>query len=101
MEARELKIEELVKDYDGQVVKALRTYQNTKEWNQYAKEFKEVFENAKRVSEAEAKEVCDYLWKYFDRVLSEYNENNIDNNDELQAFLKLKEVMDNMKQETL
>lgn len=33
-------IEKLVKDYDGQVVKALRTYQNTKEWTQYAEEFK-------------------------------------------------------------
>lgn len=94
-------IEELVKDYDGQVVKALRTYQNTKEWNQYAEEFKEVFENAEKVSEEEAKKVCDYLWEYFDRVLSEYNENNIKNNNELQAFLRLKEVMDNIKQETL
>ena len=55
-------IEELVKDYDGQVVKALRTYQNTKEWNQYAEEFKEVFENAEKVSEEEAKKVCDYLF---------------------------------------
>ena len=94
-------IEKLVKDYDGQVVKALRTYQNTQEWTQYAEEFKEVFENAKKVSEEEAKKVCDYLWEYFDRVLSEYNENNIKNNNELQAFLRLKEVMDNIKQETL
>lgn len=94
-------IEELVKDYDGQVVKALRTYQNTKEWNQYAEEFKEVFENAEKVSEEEAKKVCDYLWEYFDRVLSEYDEGNIENNNELQAFLRLKEVMNKMKQETL
>lgn len=94
-------IEELVKYYDGQVVKALRTYQNTKEWNQYAEEFKEVFENAEKVSEEESKKVCDYLWEYFDRVLSEYDEGNIENNNELQAFLRLKEVMNKMKQETL
>lgn len=58
-------LEELIKDYDGQVVKALRTIQNTREWNQYAEEFKQIYEKAREVSEDKANKVKDWAWEYF------------------------------------
>jgi hypothetical protein len=90
-------VEELLQENGGQMIKAVRTYRNTREWNQFAEDFKELYESAKRVSEREAKKVKDVTWEYFDRVLSEYNEDNIENEDELKAFLRLKETMESMK----
>ena len=90
-------LEELIKDYDGQVVKAFRTIQNTMEWNQYAEEFKQIYNKAREVSEDEANKVKDWAWEYFNRVLSEFNENNIENEDELKAFLGLKDTMESLK----
>lgn len=90
-------IEELVQDYNGQVIKAVRTYRNTQDWNQYAEEFKQIYEKVKEVSEEETKRFKDGAWDYFNRVLSEFNEDNIENEDELKAFLRLKETMEGLK----
>lgn len=43
-------VEELLQENGGQMIKAVRTYRNTREWNQFAEDFKELYESAKRVS---------------------------------------------------
>jgi hypothetical protein len=90
-------VEELLQENGGQVIKAVRTYRNTKEWNQFAEDFKELYDSAKRVSEGEAKKVRDMIWEYFNGVLSEFNEDSIENEDELKAFLRLKDTMESLK----
>nr|DAQ95822.1 MAG TPA: hypothetical protein [Caudoviricetes sp.] len=33
-------VEELLQENGGQMIKAVRTYRNTREWNQFAEDFK-------------------------------------------------------------
>lgn len=90
-----------MENLDKEIYKIFQTYQNITCWNAFTEEFTNDFEEAKKESEGEAKRVKELCEKYFDRLTEGYDENKIENEEELKAFLRLKEVMANMKQETL
>ena len=66
--------------YVEKTLKALRSYRKISEWNHFAKEFDEV-EQVRELSE-----------RYFSRVKGEVNKDDL-NEEELEAFTKLEEVM--------
>lgn len=86
---------------EKEVYRIIQAHQNIVCWNAFAEEFVEDFKEAKKVSESEAKRVKELCEKYFNRITEGYNESNIEREDELKAYLRLKEVVDNIKQETL
>lgn len=86
---------------EKELYKFIQAYQNITTWNVFADEFANDFEEAKKVSESEANRVREICEKHFNKITEGYDESNIENENELKAFLRLKEVMDNMKQETL
>lgn len=83
---------------EKEVYRIIQAHQNIICWNAFAEEFVEDFKEAKKMSESEAKrrvkELCE---KYFNRITEGYNENNIEREDELKAYLRLKEVVESMK----
>ena len=81
-------------------LKALRSYRKISDWNHFAKEFDEVYEGAKELGNDEVEQVRELSDRYFSRVKSDVNKDDL-NEEELEAFAKLEEVMNKIKQETL
>lgn len=86
--------------YIERTLKALRSYRKISDWNHFAKEFDEVYEGAKELSDNEVEQVRELSERYFSRVKDEVNKDDL-NEGELEAFTKLEEVMNKIKYEEL
>lgn len=82
--------------YVEKTLKALRSYRKISEWNHFAKEFDEVYEGAKELGNNEVEQVRALSERYFSRVKGEVNKDDL-NEEELQAFTKLGEIMNKIK----
>lgn len=82
--------------YVEKTLKALRSYRKITEWNRFAKSFEEVYEGAKRTGEIEVEQVRALSERYFSRVSNDVNKDDL-NEEELEAFTKLEEVMNRIK----
>lgn len=82
---------------EKELYKFIQAYQNITTWNVFADEFANDFEEAKKVSEGEAKRVKEICEKHFNKITEGYDESKIENEDELKAFLRLKETVESMK----
>lgn len=82
--------------YTERTLKALRSYRKISEWNHFAKEFDEVYEGAKELGNDEVEQVKSLSERYFSRVKGEVNKDDL-NEEELEAFTKLEEVMNKIK----
>lgn len=78
--------------YVEKTLKALRSYRKISDWNHFAKEFDEVYEGAKDLGNDEVEQVRKLSERYFSRVKGEVNKDDL-NEEELEAFTKLEEVM--------
>ena len=87
-------------NYVERTVKALRSYRKISEWNHFAKSFEEVYEGAKRTGEVDVEQVRALSERYFSRVKGEVNKEDL-NEEELEAFTKLEDVMNKIKQEKI
>lgn len=83
-------------DYAERTLKALRSYRKISDWNHFAKEFDEVYEGAKELDNDEVEQVRELSDRYFSRVKGEVNKDDL-NEEELEAFTKLEEVMNKIK----
>lgn len=83
-------------NYIERTLKALRSYRKISEWNHFAKEFDEVYEGAKELGNNEVEQVRELSDRYFSRVKGEVNKDDL-NEEELEAFTKLEEVMNKIK----
>lgn len=86
--------------YVEKTLKALRSYRKITEWNHFAKEFGEVYEGAKELGNDEVEQVRALSDRYFSRVRGEANKGDL-NEEELEAFTKLEEIMNKIKYEEL
>ena len=86
--------------YVEKTLKALRSYRKISEWNHFAKEFDEVYEGAKELGKAEVEQVRNLSERYFSRVKSEVNKDDL-NEEELKAFTELEEVINKIKLEEI
>lgn len=84
--------------YVEKTLKALRSYRKISDWNHFAKEFDEVYEGAKELGNDEVEQVRELSERYFSRVKGEVNKDDL-NEEELEAFTKLEEVMNRIKYE--
>lgn len=82
--------------YVEKTLKALRSYRKISEWNHFAKEFDEVYEGAKELGKTEVEQIMKLSDRYFSRVKGEVNKDDL-NEEELEAFTKLEEVMNKIK----
>nr|DAS70757.1 MAG TPA: hypothetical protein [Caudoviricetes sp.] len=82
--------------YVEKTLKALRSYRKISDWNHFAKEFDEVYEGAKELGNNEVEQVRELSDRYFSRVKDEVNKDDL-NEEELEAFTKLEEVMNKIK----
>lgn len=82
--------------YVEKTLKALISYRKISEWNHFTKEFDEVYEGAKELSNNEVEQVRELSERYFSRVKGEVNKDDL-NEEELKAFTKLEEVMNKIK----
>lgn len=82
--------------YIERTLKALRSYRKISEWSHFAKEFDEVYEGAKELSKTEVEQVRELSERYFSRVSKEFNKDDM-NEEELEAFTKLEEIMNKIK----
>lgn len=82
--------------YVEKTLKALRSYRKISDWNHFAKEFDEVYEGAKELGKTEVEQVKSLSERYFSRVKGEVNKDDL-NEEELEAFTKLEEVMNKIK----
>ena len=87
-------------DYAERIVKALRSCRYITDWNHFAKSFDEVYEGAKRTGEVDVEQVRALSERYFSRVKGEVNKDDL-NEEELEAFTKLEEVMNKIKLEEI
>lgn len=87
-------------NYIERTLKALRSYRKISECNHFAKEFDEVYKGAKRTGEVDVEQVRALSDRYFSRVKDEVNKDDL-NEEELEAFTKLEEVMNRIKYEEL
>lgn len=83
-------------NYIERTLKALRSYRKISEWNHFAKEFDEVYEGAKELGNNEVEQVRELSDRYFSMVKGEVNKDDL-NEEELEAFTKLEEVMNKIK----
>lgn len=86
--------------YVEKTLKALRSYRKISDWNHFAKEFDEVYEGAKRTGEVDVEQVRALSDRYFSRVKDEVNKDDL-NEEELEAFTKLGEIMNKIKYEEI
>ena len=86
--------------YTERTIKALSSYRKITEWNHFAKEFEEVYEGAKELGNDEVQQVRALSDRYFSRVRGEVNKDDF-NEEELEAFTKLEEIMNKIKYEEL
>lgn len=84
--------------YTERTLKALRSYRKITEWNRFAKSFEDVYEGAKVSGEIDVEQVRALSERYFSRVSKEFNKDDM-NEEELEAFNKLEEVMNKIKHE--
>ena len=82
--------------YVEKTLKALRSYRKISEWNHFAKEFDEVYDGAKELGNNEVEQVRELSDRYFSRVKDEVNKDDL-NEEEVEAFTKLEEVMNKIK----
>lgn len=82
--------------YVEKTLKALRSYRKISDWNNFAKEFDEVYEGAKELGNDEVEQVRELSERYFSRVKGEVNKDDL-NEEELKAFTKLGEIMNKIK----
>lgn len=82
--------------YVEKTLKALRSYRKISEWNHFAKKFDEVYKGAKDLGNNEVEQVKALSERYFSRVKGEVNKDNL-NEEELEAFTKLEEIMNKIK----
>ena len=82
--------------YVEKTLKALRSYRKISEWNHFAKEFDEVYEGAKELGNNEVEQVRALSERYFSRGSNDVNKDDL-NEEELEAFTKLEEVMNKIK----
>lgn len=82
--------------YVEKTLKALRSYRKISDWNHFAKEFDEVYEGAKELGNNEVEQVRELSDRYFSRVKDEVNKDDL-NEEEVEAFTKLEEVMNKIK----
>jgi hypothetical protein len=82
--------------YVDKTLKALRSYRKISDWNHFAKEFDEVYEEAKKLGNNEVEQVRELSERYFSRVKGEVNKDDL-NEEELKAFTKLGEIMNKIK----
>lgn len=82
--------------YVDKTLKALRSYRKISDWNHFAKEFDEVYEGAKELGNNEVEQVRELSDRYFSRVKDEVNKDDL-NEEEVEAFTKLEEVMNKIK----
>lgn len=83
-------------NYIERTIKALRYCRKISEWNHFAKEFDEVYEGAKELGNDEVEQVRELSDRYFSRVKGEVNKDDL-NEEELEAFTKLEEIMNKIK----
>lgn len=86
--------------YVEKTLKALRSYRKISEWNHFAKEFDEVYEGAKELGKTEVEQVRKLSDRYFSRVKGEVSKDDL-NEEELEAFTKLGEIMNKIKYEEI
>lgn len=86
-----------MEESEKELYKIIQAYQNITTWNVFADEFANDFEEAKKVSESEAERVKKLCEKHFNKITEGYDENKIENENELKAFLRLKGVIEDMK----
>ena len=86
-----------MEESEKELYKIIHAYQNISTWNVFADEFANDFEEAKKVSESEAERVKKLCEKHFNKITEGYDENKIENENELKAFLRLKGVIEDMK----
>ena len=82
--------------YVEKTLKALKSYRKISEWNHFAKEFEEVYEGAKELGNNEVEQVRELSDRYFSKVKGEVNKDDL-NEEGLEAFTKLEEVMNKIK----
>lgn len=63
--------------YVEKTLKALRPYRKISEWNHFAKEFEEVYEGAKELSNNEVEQVRELSERYFSRVKGEVKKDDL------------------------
>lgn len=80
------------------LLEALRSYNNITKWNHFARSFEKVYEGAKELSKDEVEQVRALSDRYFSRVSNEFNKDDM-NEEELEAFNKLEEIMSKIKYE--
>lgn len=86
--------------YIERTLKALRSYRKISEWNHFAKKFDEVYEGAKELGNDEVEQVRELSERYFSRVKGNVNEDDL-NEEELEVFTKLEEIMNKIKYEEI
>lgn len=86
--------------YIERTLKALRSYRKISEWNYFAKKFDEVYEGAKELGNDEVEQVRELSERYFSRVKGNVNEDDL-NEEELEVFTKLEEIMNKIKYEEI